>query len=66
LAGYPHMFEGMYGAGEGYADFGDPQSYAMQGPTHVSFIVWLIVLVGGATALLGGLKVWGFHFVVKT
>lgn len=69
MAGYPNMFESLYGAGEGYYDVADAGTVGGTehgGASHTSFIVWLIVFTGAAVAILGGLKVLGFHFVVKT
>lgn len=65
MAGYPHMTEALYGAGGGYFDVSDVETYG-GGPSHTSFVVWLVVLTVGAAAVLGGLKFLGFHFVVKT
>jgi hypothetical protein len=61
MAGFPNMYETSYGAGEGYADVG---SYALD-EAHLHFIVWLVVFALAAVAVLGGLKMGGFHFVVK-
>jgi len=69
MAGFPNMFETLYGAGEGYYDVSDAGTVGAAdhgGASHTAFIVSLIVLVGAAVAILGGLKVLGFHFVVKT
>jgi hypothetical protein len=69
MAGFPQMYESMFGAGEGYYDVGDAGSVGgidHGGASHTSFIIWLIVFSGAAIAILGGLKVLGFHFVVKT
>lgn len=65
MAGYPNMFETYPGAGYGYAyeDFGGEMPDDL-GHTH--FVVWLIVITLAAVAILGGLKVYGFHFVVRT
>lgn len=62
MAGDPWMYESLYGAGAGYADYGVDMS---AGDEHTHFLVWLIVFALLATAILGGLKVGGFHFVVK-
>ena len=58
------MYDTLYGAGTGYADYygGDDM---IVGDEHTHFLVWLIVFALAATAILGGLKVGGFHFVVK-
>lgn len=55
------MYETLYGAGYGYADAGSVAS----GDGHTHFVVWLVIYVLAAVAILGGLKVGGFHFVVK-
>lgn len=66
MAGYPYGYESLYGAGGGYADYYDVgDGSAMSGDDHTHFLVWLIVFALVATAVLGGLKVGGFHFVVK-
>lgn len=70
MAGYPYMYETLYGAGAGYADWGpfdvgDVGYAGVPGMEHTHFIVWLVVFALAATAILGGLKVGGFHFVVK-
>jgi len=66
MAGYPNMDYGYYGAGYGYAyeDMGD--SVLSSDSDHTHFVVWLIVITLAAVAVLGGLKVYGFHFVVRT
>jgi hypothetical protein len=57
------MYDTIYGAGYGYAD---STGYAdSAGEDHTTFLVWLIVFALAAVAILGGLKVGGFHFVVK-
>ncbi len=63
MAGFPNMYETYYGAGYGYAydDSGTPSGY-----NHTHFLVWLIVIALAAISVLGGLKVYGFHFVVRT
>jgi len=71
MAGDPELWQTMYGAGWGYAAMGsyydvadaEVQPYDM---AHTHFIVWLVVFALAATAILGGLKVGGFHFVVKS
>lgn len=67
MAGYPYLYETLYGAGPGYAmfDVGDAGSVGIPGEEHTHFIVWLAVFALAAVAILGGLKVKGFHFVVK-
>jgi hypothetical protein len=61
------MYETLYGAGGGYYDVGDAgYAGAGEGPSHASFICWLAVFALAGVAILGGLKVAGFHFVVKT
>lgn len=57
------MWGSDYGAGMGYYDVSD--AYLDAGNDHTHFLVWLIVFALAATAILGGLKVGGFHFVVK-
>ena len=61
------MYEAMYGAGTGYAEFdiADVGTAGLpgEGPTHTSFIVWLIVYSAVALAILGALNVGGFKFV---
>jgi hypothetical protein len=49
--GYAYGYESAYPGGEGYP--------------HGHFVVWLAVFALAAVAILGGLKVGGFHFVVK-
>jgi hypothetical protein len=63
MPGYPNMYETSYGAGYGYADYVDDGGGDMN---HTHFLVWLIVITLIAVAILGGLKVYGFHFVVRT
>lgn len=58
------MYETLYGAGAGYYDAADAGSYGVD-DMHTHFIVWLAVFALAAVAILGGLKVGGFHFVVK-
>lgn len=60
MAGYPYAAEYLYGSGTGYADM----SYGGDSE-HTHFLVWLIVFMLAAVSILGGLKVGGFHFVVK-
>lgn len=57
------MYDSIYGAGYGYADSATYDDGA--GEDHTTFLVWLIVFALAATVILGGLKVGGFHFVVK-
>lgn len=73
MPGDPNLWESYYGAGTGYAnmgmyyDVGDAGSVDMFGPDmHTNFVVWLAVFALAAVAILGGLKVGGFHFVVKS
>lgn len=61
MAGYPYAFESAYGAGWGYSD----ADVAGVDDDHTTFLVWLIVFALIATAILGGLKAGGLHFVVK-
>lgn len=65
MAGYPNMFETYYGAGTGYA-YDDGTGIMADDSSHTHFLVWLIVITLAAVAVLGGLKVYGFHFVVRT
>jgi len=66
MPGYPDAYESYYGAGYGYAyDAGDGVMSAGDS-SHTHFLVWLIVITLIAVAVLGGLKVYGFHFVVRT
>ena len=69
MAGDPFMWESVYGAGTGYADMSAYGGYydvvSDYATDHTHFIVWLSVFVLAAVAILGGLKVGGFHFVVK-
>ena len=61
------MYDSYYGAGYGYAyDEGDMVGLPGEGSEHTHFLVWLIVITLLAVAVLGGLKVYGFHFVVRT
>lgn len=64
MPGYPNMYETYYGAGYGYAD--DSGEGIGGDMNHTHFLVWLIVITLIAVAILGGLKVYGFHFVVRT
>jgi hypothetical protein len=69
MAGYPNMYDTYYGAGYGYAyDVSDAGEVGVPGGDnqHTHFLVWLIVITLSAVAILGGLKVYGFHFVVRT
>jgi hypothetical protein len=68
MAGYPDQYESYFGAGYGYAyDVGDAGAVGVSGGNqHTHFLVWLIVITLAAVAVLGGLKVYGFHFVVRT
>jgi hypothetical protein len=61
------LWEAMYGSGPGYWDEGDAGTYGVPGgeSSHTHFLVWLIVFTLAAVSILGGLKVGGFHFVVK-
>lgn len=63
MAGFPYMYGTDYGAGYGYYDAAD--AYLDAGDEHTHFLVWLIVFLLAAVAILGGLRVGGFHFVVK-
>ena len=69
MAGYPYLYETLYGAGTGYANMGyfdvADAEVGLPGMEHTHFIVWLVVFALAAVAILGGLKVQGFHFVVK-
>lgn len=59
------MYDTLYGANPGYA-YGYDTTVSGGGPyPHGHFIVWLAVFTLAAVAILGGLKVGGFHFVVK-
>ena len=49
----------------GYYDVADA-SVIPDNQAHTHFVVWLVVFALAATAILGGLKVGGFHFVVKS
>ena len=61
------MWETMYGAGYGYGyDVADAGTVNPGGYSHTHFLVWLIVITLAAVAVLGGLKVYGFHFVVRS
>lgn len=64
MAGFPYMYGSDYGAGFGYADYDDVTTMGA-GDDHTHFLVWLIVFLLAAVSILGGLKVGGFHFVVK-
>jgi len=71
MAGDPELWVTQYGAGWGYAamsgyyDVADA-SVIPDNQAHTHFVVWLVVFALAATAILGGLKVGGFHFVVKS
>lgn len=62
------MFETYPGAGMGYGyyDVSDAGVDSSGDMSHTHFLVWLIVITLAAVAVLGGLKVYGFHFVVRT
>jgi hypothetical protein len=64
------MYDSYYGAGYGYAyDVSDAGAVGLPsagGNEHTHFLVWLIVITLIAVGILGGLKVYGFHFVVRT
>jgi hypothetical protein len=63
------MYQTDYGAGYGYGyyDISDAGVAGLPGDSdHTHFLVWLIVITLAAVAVLGGLKVYGFHFVVRT
>jgi hypothetical protein len=64
------MYQGDYGAGYGYGyyDVSDAGEVGMPGgdSDHTHFLVWLIVITLAAVCVLGGLKIYGFHFVVRT
>lgn len=64
MAGMDFMYDSLYGANPGYAYGYDTVAGGATHP-HGHFIVWLVVFTLAATAILGGLKVSGFHFVVK-
>jgi hypothetical protein len=64
VAGYDQLWTTDFGAGYGYYDVADA-GVSGAGEEHTHFLVWLIVFALAATALLGGFKAWGFHFVVK-
>lgn len=68
MSGYPNMYETYYGAGYGYGyDVSDAGEVGVPGEyNHTHFLVWLIVIALLAVGILGGLKVYGFHFVVRT
>lgn len=65
MAGYPFLADASYAASVGYAM---PSAYGgeHEGPSHTSFIVWLIVFAVLSAFILGGLKVGGFSFVFRT
>lgn len=65
MAGFPNMYDTYYGAGYGYA-YSDPESTMVGDSSHTHFLVWLIVITLAAVCVLGGLKIYGFHFVVRT
>ena len=65
MAGWPDMWGTDYGAGMGYAGYDVADAYLDAGDEHTHFVVWLVVFLLAAVAILGGLKVGGFHFVVK-
>lgn len=69
MAGFPFLAEHSYGATMGYAMPGyDPENpwESDDGPSHTSFIVWLLVFAIISASILGGLKVGGFSFVFRT
>jgi hypothetical protein len=68
MPGYDDLYQSYYGAGYGYAyDVSDAGVISPGGGNeHTHFLVWLIVITLIAVAILGGLKVYGFHFVVRT
>lgn len=57
------MYDTLYGASPGYA-YGYDTTVGATHP-HGHFVIWLAVFALAAVAILGGLKVGGFHFVVK-
>jgi hypothetical protein len=69
MAGDIHMWETAYGAGYGYGytDAADLGSYGddLGNSSHTHFIVWLVIFTLAATAILGGFRAQGFHFIVK-
>ena len=66
MPGYDDLYQSYYGAGYGYAyDVGDA-GVVGTGNEHTHFLVWLIVITLIAVSILGGLKFYGFHFVVRT
>lgn len=68
MPGYPNMYQGDYGAGYGYGyfDVADAGVVMSDDNDHTHFLVWLIVITLAAVCVLGGLKIYGFHFVVRT
>ena len=69
MPGDPYMYDSYYGSGYGYAyDVSDAGVTGVPGGgnMHTHFLVWLIVITLVAVSVLGGLKVYGFHFVVRT
>lgn len=64
MPGHPYMADASYAAVMGYAV--QPAQDYSTGPSHGSFVVWLLVFALASIMLLGGLKVGGFSFVFKT
>lgn len=60
MPGWVNLTEADYGASLGYA-----APLEQGGPSHTSFVVWLLVLAVVAIAILGGLSVAGFSFLFK-
>jgi hypothetical protein len=63
MPGFPFLTDSDYAASLGYAQ-PDAAAY-QQGPSHTSFVVWLIVYALAAVLVVGGLKAGGFSFVFR-
>ena len=72
MPGSPLLTAHSPAAGAGYGLPGYPYQtayggqYPQAGPSHGSFIVWLVVFALVSVMVLGGLKVGGFSFVFRT
>lgn len=61
MPGWVNLTESEYGAAVGY---GAVDAYD-NGPSHTSFVIWLLAITVVAIAILGGLSVAGFSFLFK-
>lgn len=66
MPGNLFLHDDAYAASLGYAMSPARSGGAASGVSHNSFMVWLVVYALAAILILGGLKVGGFGFVVRT